>query len=196
MMQGSNLQSSPQGDVPVADKRYKVVRHSDLGMALIPVVGDYLSGSVGDVVLLLRWDREAVMRIVGLAVVETGIVGWSWAGVGRLMKSDSRFLVKVVEEVQIPGERGTAVLRVNRRRKFLALEDDHMWIGDDGAGIGRVPKVVVVLAAAGMAGESGCVGLVTEMFADKAARDLRHKDLGQRVEGCVNLQKQSVIESY
>jgi hypothetical protein len=151
---------------------------------------------VGDVVLLLRWDREAVMRIVGLAVVETGIVGWSWAGVGRLMKSDSRFLVKVVEEVQIRGERGTAVLRVNRRRKFLALEDDHMWTGDDGAGIGRVPKVVVVLAAAGMAGESGCVDLVTEMFADKAARDLRRKDLGQMVEGCVNLQKQSVIESH
>lgn len=84
MTQGSNLQSSPQVDVPVADKRYKVVRRSGLGMGLIPVVGDYPLESVGGVVLLLMWDRGVVMHIVGLGVVGKGIVGWSWVVVGRL----------------------------------------------------------------------------------------------------------------
>ena len=84
MKQGSNLQSSLQVDGPVADRRYKVVRRSGLGMALIPVVGDCQLESVGGVVLLLMWDREVVMHIVGLGVVERGIVGWSWVVVGRL----------------------------------------------------------------------------------------------------------------
>lgn len=77
MKQGSNLQSSLQVDGPVADKRYKVVRRSGLGMALIPVVGDYRLESVGGVALLLMWDRGVVMHIVGLGAVEEGIVGWS-----------------------------------------------------------------------------------------------------------------------
>jgi hypothetical protein len=39
-----------------------------------------------------------------------------------------------------------------------------------------------------MAAESGCVDLVTEMFEDRGARDLLHRDLGRWVEECVNLQ--------
>lgn len=85
------------------------------------------------------------------------------------------------------GERGTAVLQASHRRKFLVLGDVHMLIGDDGAGSGRVPKGAVE-AVAGMAAESGCVDLVTEMFEDKGARDLLHRDLGRWVEECVNLQ--------
>lgn len=38
-----------------------------------------------------------------------------------------------------------------------------------------------------MAAESGCVDPVTEMFVDRGARDLLHRDLGQWVEECVNL---------
>lgn len=83
MTQGLNLQSSLQGDGLVADKRYKVVRHSDLGMELILAVEDYLSELVGDVVLLLMWDRGVVRHIAGAVVVEMGIVGLSWVGVGR-----------------------------------------------------------------------------------------------------------------
>ena len=91
-------------------------------------------------------------------------------------------------------ERGTAVLQASHRRKFLALEDVHMLIGDDGAGTGRVPRGVVEVVA-GMAEESGFVDPATEMFVDRGARDLLHRDPGQRVGECVNL-KQSVINSY
>lgn len=85
MTRGSNLQSLRQVDDPVAGKRYKLVRHSDSGMALILGVADYPSGSVGGVVLLLlRWDRGLVMHIVGFGAVEMGIGGWSWVSVDRL----------------------------------------------------------------------------------------------------------------
>lgn len=84
MTQDSNLQSSLQVVDPAADKRYRVVRRSGLGMALSPAAVGYPSKSVGDVVLWPMWDREVVVHIVGLGVVEMGIVGWSWVVVGRL----------------------------------------------------------------------------------------------------------------
>lgn len=110
--------------------------------------------------------------------------------VGRLWKWDSRILIVAgaVEAVQILAERGAAVLQANHTRKSLVLADVHMSIGGDGARTGRVPRVAVEVVA-GRAEESGCVDPVTEMFVDRAARDLLHSDLGQRVEECVNLRR-------
>lgn len=90
--------------------------------------------------------------------------------------ADSRFLVMGVEEVQIPDEMSiAAVLQASRRRKFLVLGDVHMSIEVDGVETGKVPKGVVVLVVAGMAGESGCVDPVIEMFVDRGAKNL-HRD--------------------
>lgn len=82
--------------------------------------------------------------------------------------------------MQIRDEMGTAfVLRANRRRKFLVLEDVHMLIEVDDAGTGKVPRGAVVVAVAGMAVESGCVDPVIEMSVDRDAKNLRHRTLGQ-----------------
>lgn len=186
-------------DVPVAvvDNCYKVVRHSNSGMELLVAAADYPSESVVVVELLLMWDRGVVTDTVGVAGAERDIVGWLWAVVGRQEKSGSRYLVKVVEEVRIQDGRGSAVLRANRRPKFLTLEDVHMLIEDDGAGTDRVPKKVAVVVVAEMAGrrlESGCVDSVIETFVDRGAKDLLHKILGQWVEGYENLEKSVTVQ--